>query len=386
MDLIGPTYELTPKESAVLASLAAVSGGFVSYSTLLDDVWLDKDVGISSLNRCICTLRQKLASGVKIRTHSRRGYSLSIAGQKQPSSTGVLVANLVDQARETLGLRLNANIQTAIRLLQEAIRLDPNFVPAQLHLAEVYGLAASRGYMPPRRASQLARDALAPLLQPDQDNAHALSLDGRLRILIEGDVTGRANIGRAAELAPNDWLVMTNVGIAKTGLGDLAGAIADCERALTLNPAAPGAIVALGWSLFCSRDFKRAGKLLEDAMGFLPNQDYFPLVLSYVQSSLMLHTAAIAAARRALALSGGDANARAALVCALALAGKEAEARREIERLRTGKQALQSPTLLGRGLLVLEGPEALKASRREAEVQGCPYRFMAIHDPQLAVP
>ena len=386
MDLIGPTYELTPKESAVLASLAAVSGGFVSYGTLLDDVWLDKDVGISSLNRCVCTLRRKLASGVKIRTHSRRGYSLSIAGEKQQGTAGVLVANLVDQARETLGLRLNANIQTAIRLLQEALRLDPGYVPAQLHLAEVYGLAASRGYMPPRLASELARDALAPLLQPDQDNAHALSLDGRLRILIEGDVAGRANIERAAELAPNDWLVMTNVGIAKTGLGDLAGAIADCERALTLNPAAPGAIVALGWCLFCSGDFKRAGKLLEDAMGFLPNQDYFPLVLSYVQSSLMSHTASIAAARRALALSGGDANARAALVCALALAGKETEARRELDRLRTNKQLLHSPTLLGRGLLVLEGPEALQASRREAENQGCPYRFMAIHDPQLAVP
>jgi Flp pilus assembly protein TadD len=229
-------------------------------------------------------------------------------------------------------------------------------------------------------------EVISPLLQPDQDNAHALSLDGRLRILIEGDVAGRANIERAAELAPNDWLVMTNVGIAKTGLGDLAGAIADCERALTLNPAAPGAIVALGWSLFCSGDFKRAGKLLEDAMGFLPNQDYFPLVLSYVQSSLMSHTASIAAARRALALSGGDTNARAALVCALALAGKETEARRELDRLRTNKQLLHSPTLLGRGLLVLEGPEALQASRREAENQGCPYRFMAIHDQQLAVP
>ena len=383
MELIRSAIDLTPKESAVLSTLSAGSGGLVSYDALLDHVWPDKDVGIASLNRCVCTLRRKLANGVSIRTHSRRGYSLLVV-DRNPSS--VRVGNLVDQVRETLGLRLNGNIQAAIRLLQEAMRLDPEHAPARLHLAEVYGLAASRGYMPPRPAGRLAREALLPLLQRDPDNAHALSLDGRLRILIEGDFSGRKDIDRAVELAPTNWLVMTNAGIARTGLGDLDGALSACESALALNPAAPGVIVAFGWSLFASGQWIRARTLLEDANRLLPSQDYFPLVLSYVLSSLQSHPAAVAAARRALALSGGDANARAALVSALALAGQETDARRELALLRASNPLHPSPTLLARGLLALEGSEALRAAILEAEDQGCPYRFLALHDPQLANP
>jgi Flp pilus assembly protein TadD len=296
----------------------------------------------------------------------------------------VRVRNLVDQAREILGLRLKGNFPTAIRLLQEALRLDPERALARLYLAEVFGLAASRGHMPPRLAGRLAREALFPLLQHDADNAHALSLDARLRILIEGDFMGREDINRAAELAPTDWLVMTNVGISRAGLGDLAGAIAACESALALNPAAPGVIVAFGWSLFAAGEMVRARTLLEDAIGMLPNQDYLPLVLSYVLSSLMSHPGAVTAARRALVLSGGDANARAALVSALALAGQEEKARRQLDLLRASDEQQPSPILLARGLLVLEGPNALKAAILEAEDQGCPYRTLAVHDRHLA--
>jgi len=373
---------LSPKESAVLALLSAVSDQLVTYDALLDHAWPDEDVSISSLNRCISTLRRKLTDGVSIRTHSRRGYSLLVAHQN-PSS--VRVSNLVDQARETLGLRHQGHIAAAIRLLQEALGLDPEHELARLYLAEVYGLAASRGYMPPRLAGKLAREVLFPLLQHDPDNAHALSLDGRLRILIEGDVTAREDIDRAAELAPTDWLVMTNAGIARAGLRDLPGAIAACETAFALNPAAPGVIVAFGWSLIASGELIRARTLLEDAIRLFPSQDYYSLVLSYVLSSLMSHSAAVAAARRALALSGGDANARAALVSALALAGQEAKARRELDLLRASDQLQPSPTLLARGLLVLEGPNALEAAILEAEEQGCPYRTLAVHDPLLAV-
>jgi len=381
MELTRSVFTLSPKESAVLGVLSARSDELVTYDALLDHVWPEEDVSISSLNRCISTLRRKLADGVSIRTHSRRGYSLRVIDQN-PSST--LVRNLIDQARENLGLRLKGNIQVAIRLLQEALLLNPEHALARLYLAEVYGIAATRGYMPPRLAGKRARETLFPLLQQDPNNAHALSLDGRFRILIEGDSTGRKEIDRAVELAPTDWMVMTNAGIARAGLGDLAGAISACERALALNPAAPGAIVAFGWSLFASGDWTRARTLLEDAVQRLPNQDYFPLVLSYVLSSLKSHSAAVEAARSALALSGGDANARAALVSALALAGQKEKARRELDRLRASDQVPPSPTLLARGLLVLDGPNALKAAMLEAEDQGCPYRTLALHDRHLA--
>jgi DNA-binding winged helix-turn-helix (wHTH) protein len=378
MELISPDTALTPKESAVLASLSSGVGELVPYAALLDSGWPEDEVGISSLNRCVCTLRRKLVRGVRIRTHSRRGYSLVVADLRPQRASDLVVLNLVDQVRETLGHRLSSNIQAAIRLLQEALRLDPAYAPAKLHLAEVYGLAASRGYMSPRLACKMARETLHSVLQHDPDNAHALSLDGRLRMLIEGDFAGIADIQRARELAPTDWLVLTNVGIAKTAIGDLAGAISDCESALALNPAAPGAIVAMGWSLFASGEWQRARSLLE-------NQDYFPLLLSYVLSSLELHTAAIAEARRAISLSGGDANACAALISALAIAGHKEEARQQLDHLRSSDQPIPSPTLLARGLLILEGPGALRAAISAAEEQGCPYRFIAAFDPQLAV-
>jgi DNA-binding winged helix-turn-helix (wHTH) protein len=383
MELTRAVFTLSPKESAVLAVLSARSDELVTYDALLDHAWPEDDVSISSLNRCISTLRRKLADGVSIRTHSRRGYSLRVADQN-PSST--LVRNLVDQARENLGLRLKGNIQVAIRLLQEALLLSPEHALARLYLAEVYGIAATRGYMPPRLAGKRARETLFPLLQQDPDNAHALSLDGRFRVLIEGDSTAREDIDRAVELAPMDWLVMTNAGIARAGLGDLAGAIAACESALALNPAAPGAIVAFGWSLFASGDWIRARALLEDAVRQFPSQVYFPLVLSFVLSSLKSHSAAVAAARRALFLSGGDANARAALVSALALAGQKEKAWRELNLLRASDQLPPSPTLLARGLLVLEGPESLKAAILEAEDEGCPYRTLPMQDRHWAAP
>ena len=130
--------------------------------------------------------------------------------------------------------------------LDAAIALDPEFAPALAYKAWVYAIEAFVGsflgteYTPENvrhaitQAERLANRALA--LDPDQGLAHVAlgSVHGYYR---RGD-QALASVRRAFALDPNDYRVVTQMGLSLTGTGiDVERGIELFERSVELNPA-----------------------------------------------------------------------------------------------------------------------------------------------------
>ena len=125
----------------------------------------------------------------------------------------------------------------AIDLLERAIALDPEFVPAISTAAQAYLLpvaaqfpGASNAYA--QRAVALARRALA--LAPD--DPHVLSQSANVLIQMGKQYgVGIALLRRAIAENPNNGGILTNAGIGALLAGDLGEAAGYLQRALRLN-------------------------------------------------------------------------------------------------------------------------------------------------------
>ena len=86
------THTLPPKTIALLCELAKKQGEVVSNETLMANVWPGRVVSANSLQRCISQLRKALnddaQTQIKIKTHSKKGYSLELKVRMVKTLTG----------------------------------------------------------------------------------------------------------------------------------------------------------------------------------------------------------------------------------------------------------------------------------------------------------
>jgi TolB-like protein/Flp pilus assembly protein TadD len=129
----------------------------------------------------------------------------------------------------------------AVRLLQEALRLDPNYAQAHGQMAVAYGQIFRSALGEARETTGAlglshARRAIA--LGPD-DSA-ALAPAGYMLLIIGHDVAGaRAALDKAVALNPNSAAALMFRSNALAMSGEAQAAIADAERALRLSPLDP---------------------------------------------------------------------------------------------------------------------------------------------------
>jgi TolB-like protein/class 3 adenylate cyclase/Tfp pilus assembly protein PilF len=136
-------------------------------------------------------------------------------------------------------------IPKAIRLLNEALRLDPNYAYAHALLATVNGQIFRSAVEPAReeaRAQCTFHGQRAILL--GADDSAALANAGFALLIAAQDVgTARAALDRAVMLNPNSALALTFRSLVLSMTGEAQAAINDANKALRLSPLDPGSFL-----------------------------------------------------------------------------------------------------------------------------------------------
>jgi Flp pilus assembly protein TadD len=168
-------------------------------------------------------------------------------------------------------------VDALIELIDQALRLDPNYAPALIERAQ---LLLVKG-----RADD-ARDVLLRAVELVADDAEAHSALAVVA-LASGDVHGALEgFSRAAALDPNNPSRLTNLGTTLLMNGDVSAAIGALERSLALAPDDPRTRSDLGTALLASGKPKaalphllRAHELAPDRATFMSNLAYAHLQL-----------------------------------------------------------------------------------------------------------
>jgi adenylate cyclase len=162
-------------------------------------------------------------------------------------------------------MRLDDNSK-ALQLLEEAMRLDPGFVPARAFAAWCYEQRLTRGWPTAREGDAAIGLMLArSVLSAETDDANAIAIAGFVVVMVGRDFdVGLAALRRAVDLNPNNTFILMNSGWANAFAGDLGEASALLSRARTLNPNDPAAffvITGLGMVSLLSGRYGEAAEL-----------------------------------------------------------------------------------------------------------------------------
>jgi DNA-binding winged helix-turn-helix (wHTH) protein/tetratricopeptide (TPR) repeat protein len=219
-------------------------------------------------------------------------------------------------------------LERAREAFEEAIGRDPDFALAHAGLADAltllvfYGLAPGKEVWPRARAA--AERALA--LDPELAEAHVSLAYARLF----GEWGWReadAGLRRAVELSPASAVVRQWRALYLGMVGDFPGALAEIQRALELDPLSLTIGTNAGFQAYLAGQLE--GEVEQHLRLLELEPDYalghWGLGLAYEQKGM--YEEAVAAARRAVSLSGGSDLIKANLGRACALAGRTQEAR-----------------------------------------------------------
>ncbi len=134
--------------------------------------------------------------------------------------------------------RTKDELQRAIEVFQQAIKLDPKFALAYVGLAESYVVMPSFPYMSPKEAFPQAKAAIAKALELDPELPEAHTISGMIAATYDWNwAEAEREFKRSLELDPS--LALTHYRYAWTYLSPMGRhdeAIAEMERAMEIEP------------------------------------------------------------------------------------------------------------------------------------------------------
>ncbi|MGA2792866.1 MAG: adenylate/guanylate cyclase domain-containing protein [Roseiarcus sp.] len=131
-----------------------------------------------------------------------------------------------------------AEIAEAIRLLNEALRLDPNYAVAHALLANAYGQIFRAATGPQREEAQtLGMTHARRAISLGDDDSGALAHGGFMLLIMGQDTyAARAALDKAVTLNPNSSIALTYRSLVLTTAGEPEAAVEDATKALRLSP------------------------------------------------------------------------------------------------------------------------------------------------------
>ena len=165
------------------------------------------------------------------------------------------------------GFALKGDIESAIRLYEQAVKLDPNFTLAWAYLSIAQIQSAWKGIDPSRRRLARAKDSLN----------HALALDPNLPEVHlargyheEDDTRALAEFRQAEKGLPNSADVIEAIARMQRALGHWDEAVADLRRAIELDPRNIRASNNLALTYCAMRRFPEAVATLDRVLAWDP--------------------------------------------------------------------------------------------------------------------
>jgi TolB-like protein len=203
----------------------------------------------------------------------------------RPTRTDAYEAFL--RGRRAIHARTEPALREAIAAFREAIQLDPVFAPAYAGLSSAYGLSITYGYdldLEPYDRFATALELANQALGLDPDLAEAYGARSYVATKAGAPVSGiLADFERAVQLRPNSadmrgWYAHI---LAKSGRH--AEALAQAQRAIELDPIAPGRRVGFALDAMAARELELALEEAQNALALQPSLTLPQAIAAYAQ-------------------------------------------------------------------------------------------------------
>lgn len=231
------------------------------------------------------------------------------------------------------GKRTEENIRKALECYEQAADIDANYALAHVGIAGVWTFRAWYCHRAPREAYPLVERLVARALGADKESPEAHAYLALVRCKYDNDFqAAEAAYRRSISLGRKRGRVFPSAHHWYSGLLSAQGrhveALRQSHEAQRLNPVSPIITTWVGLKYYYVNQHDKALKALESALHLDP--DFAPALWhrSWVYGQVHRYQDAIADARKAFEISGGNPLYRIAEAWALALKGERAEARR----------------------------------------------------------
>ncbi|HET6630648.1 MAG TPA: winged helix-turn-helix domain-containing protein [Woeseiaceae bacterium] len=229
-----------------------------------------------------------------------------------------------------------SSMTEALRYLEQAVARDPSFALAHACLADCYAVLAVFGGGAPHDIFPQALAAVTKALAIDPELAEAHAELGHIRMVYNLDLDGAEEaFRRALGIDPNSAMAHHYMGLLLIARGTLDDALASVRRAQALAPLALNFNANVGMIHYYARRYEQAVAQLETTLAMDPASDHARSLLGRALLRLGEFERAILEFERRRSVTIGSA---ADLPAACALAGREDDARAQLEKMKQAAQ------------------------------------------------
>jgi serine/threonine protein kinase/Tfp pilus assembly protein PilF len=171
-----------------------------------------------------------------------------------------------------------------LKYFQQAVRLDPNYAPAYVGVADCYKELGIWGALPPQESRSKAKEAVekAIFLDPNLGEAHATL--AHLHFVYDWDWAGaQEEFNRALELSPRSSDVRLRYAIYLAAMGKDSAAVEQIKTAHELDPVSHLTNMILGFVYLLVRRYDEAIEQLRKTLALYPESsiDHHNLGMCY---------------------------------------------------------------------------------------------------------
>ena len=266
---------------AIVEGSVTRSGDRVRITAQLIDARADRHIWAQSFERQskdVLALQAELASAIagaiNAQLTPREQARLAAAPSIDPAAYDAYLKGRYFFARPS-----DENLEKAIAQFSESVRLSPEFAPAWSGLSDAYLWAAfNEGFISASAAGPKAKEAAERAVQLDGNAAEGHTSLGTYLGWFAHDWPGsERELRRAIALNPNYAFAHDQFGLILAILGRYDEAIAEGNRAMTLDPLSPSILIDAMVAFVYQRDVAAATALARRAADLDPTF-YFPVM------------------------------------------------------------------------------------------------------------
>jgi tetratricopeptide (TPR) repeat protein len=228
--------------------------------------------------------------------------------------------------------RTHDALKKALKYFNQAIAGDPNYALAYAGLADTYNFLGSFGFLPPKESSPKAIEFARKALVLDEGLAEAHTALAALLADYDRNWPAaekhfkRAIVLNSSYVTAHEWYAQY-----LSFLGRHDEAIAEAERAQTLDPLSTGTNASLGTSYYLAGQYNRALEQYRKALALDPNFPLAHFCIGLVYGRQGRYEEALVEMRQARALGMKDAQGLIGYI--YAVSGRRREAQQVLDEL-----------------------------------------------------
>ncbi len=220
----------------------------------------------------------------------------------QPTNTKAYTLFL--QARHVGRQHTNEGLVKAATLYQDALAIDPEYLPAWDGLAGVYLNQVGFALLPAQQGFRLASEAAYKALAIDADYAPAHGRLGWIALHANSNIAAAAEHYRQAlSVEPGNDTIRSGAAPVALALGRMNDAIALFENSVTTDPVSPASHANLANAYLLARRYAEAEQSIRNTLTLSPNY----AAAQYRLGRALLAQGKLSAAKEAMAAESTDA-------------------------------------------------------------------------------